>query len=316
MLCRVCSQGYISETGDVDLRPGYITVKIFWGPKVFDGVIDEVIGLPNGVNGITGYAVYAVNACGERQGMALAAVTASGITSGTETCCDIHMYEATIITQLALGVTEQAFIVVPMTSIGSLEVGWVTSPIVDINNTATIPQASPSVARPMDQRQDGEEDLSPTSATAVIEEGNPTAANQDLSVSEPSPEADESEEEGFPLHFVILGLAVVVLFPLAILAKRICLKKKKEAEPAITATDVLDYSPSKPPAPTPDSPPKLPVVTDTPPPTSEYQAKISPASMEYDATDPKKGDATIISVDTKPQVEIEMHAERHDSSVV
>jgi hypothetical protein len=76
-----------------------------------------------------GYAVYAVNGCGEKTGTALATIKALGVPAGG--CCQQNMYKATILEELAGGVTSMAFMVVPLTSIGALDVGWVTNAVYD-----------------------------------------------------------------------------------------------------------------------------------------------------------------------------------------
>ena len=101
--CQVCG-GKVSILGDVDPRPGHIEVQISWGPNSFDGVINEL-----GV-GILGYAVYAVDDCGEKEGGVLANVDSLDV-GPTETCCELEMYGATITSVLGAGVTQQAYMV-------------------------------------------------------------------------------------------------------------------------------------------------------------------------------------------------------------
>jgi hypothetical protein len=133
--CQVCG-GVTADAGDVDHREGTIEVKISWGPNSFDGVINEI-----GV-GILGYAVYAVSDCGEKQGTALATIKALGVPEGG--CCEKRMYEATIMSQ-TYGVTKQSFMVVPLTSIGAMDVGWVTIAIDDyVNDTNAKLTTAPS----------------------------------------------------------------------------------------------------------------------------------------------------------------------------
>jgi len=93
---------------------------------MLDGRIDE--------SAISGYAVYAVNWCGEREGDALATVTALGIQKGTQQCCNDEMYKANVLAKLPEGVMSQSFMVVPLTSIGALDVGWVTYAIADFTD--------------------------------------------------------------------------------------------------------------------------------------------------------------------------------------
>jgi len=136
--CQVCG-GKTSLLGDVDPRIGHIEVQISWGPNSFDGIIDEL-----GV-GILGYAVYAVNECGEKTGGVLETVRSLGVAQGTETCCEPEMYEVTIVSQLASGVLEQSYMVVPLTAIGALDAGFVTAPVVDnYPSTQTVNRASVS----------------------------------------------------------------------------------------------------------------------------------------------------------------------------
>jgi hypothetical protein len=114
--CQVCG-GLTADLGDIDHREGYIEVKISWGPNSFDGVINEEDA------GILGYAVYVVSDCGEKQGSALATIRALGVSAGG--CCDKTTYEATVLTE-TYGIPAMAFMVVPLTSIGALDLGWVT----------------------------------------------------------------------------------------------------------------------------------------------------------------------------------------------
>jgi len=150
MHCQVCG-GKTSVLGDVDPRAGHIEVQISWGPNSFDGLINEL-----GV-GILGYAVYAVNDCGEKMGPVLATVTSLSVAQGTETCCEPEMYGATIVYQLALGQTSQSFMVVPLTSIGALDAGWTTAPVVD--STQVVNRASVSSALLLDSTSESSETM-------------------------------------------------------------------------------------------------------------------------------------------------------------
>jgi hypothetical protein len=125
VLQQVCGGTVKTELGDMDSRQGWIETTITWGPNSVDGKINELS------IGILGYSVFATNECGEKIGNDLATVSALGIQSGTQPCCNTNMYEATVRSQLPYGVTKQAFMVVPLTSIGALDVGWATSEIVD-----------------------------------------------------------------------------------------------------------------------------------------------------------------------------------------
>jgi hypothetical protein len=126
--CQVCG-GLTSRAGDTDSRTGHMEVQLTWGPNMIDGVIDE--------SAISGYAVYAANDCGERQGDALATITALGIPEGGEVCCNNELYQANVRSKLPDGVTSQSFMVVPLTSLGALDVGWVSSRVVDAFVTTT-----------------------------------------------------------------------------------------------------------------------------------------------------------------------------------
>ena len=86
-------------------RPGHIEVQISWGPNSFDGIIHE-LGI-----GILGYAVYAVDGCGEKTGSVLASVNSLGVAPGTETCCDSEMYGATVTSVLGHFQYQQSYMV-------------------------------------------------------------------------------------------------------------------------------------------------------------------------------------------------------------
>jgi len=94
-----------------------------------------------------GYAVYAVDDCGEKEGGVLATVDSLDV-GPTETCCEPEMYGATITSVLGAGVTQQAYMVVPVTSIGALDAGWTTAPVIDstqgsqVVNRAVVSEAS------------------------------------------------------------------------------------------------------------------------------------------------------------------------------
>jgi hypothetical protein len=130
MHCEVCGA---TEGGDLDAREGYVEFDITWGPNTFDGAIAELSV------GILGYAVFAVNECGERTGLALATVNALGVLDGAEPCCDLYKYWVTVRSILPQGQTYQTFMVVPLTSIGALDVGW----------TATVNDYYPTVGGPV-----------------------------------------------------------------------------------------------------------------------------------------------------------------------
>jgi hypothetical protein len=118
--CQVCGA---SHTGDFDSRAGRLEVQIFWGPNTLDGFVNEEV--------IEGYAVFAAE-CRERQGDALATIPAKTNTRDkTQECCNHEMYQTTVQFQLPPGVTSKVFMVVPLTSIGPLDAGWVTSEIED-----------------------------------------------------------------------------------------------------------------------------------------------------------------------------------------
>ena len=86
-------------------RPGHIEVQISWGPNSFDGIIHE-LGI-----GILGYAVYAVDGCGEKAGSVLASVTSLAVAAGTATCCDSEMYGATVTSVLGHFQYQQSYMV-------------------------------------------------------------------------------------------------------------------------------------------------------------------------------------------------------------
>jgi len=183
--CQVCG-GFTPDWGDTDPRIGYIQVQISWGPNSFDGIIDEESA------GILGYAVYVVSDCGERQGNALATVQSYGIKQGTENCCNQEMYGVNVALQLAYGVTRQAFMVVPLTSIGTLDVGWVTSPIVDEwDETGAIPasqavtnnQASAPRNAPASENEDQDHEHNHTSQNSTL-----PPPIMDANQSQPSPQ--------------------------------------------------------------------------------------------------------------------------------
>jgi hypothetical protein len=136
--CQVCG-GTIADEGDYDHREGVLEAHIFWGPNSFDGTIME-----KGV-GILGYAIYAVNQCGEKQGDALATIKALDVQPGG--CCQKDMYEATLLQELATGVTSMTFMVVPLTQIGALDVGWITPTVFDwVNATNNKKKKGPTAA--------------------------------------------------------------------------------------------------------------------------------------------------------------------------
>ena len=86
-------------------RPGHIEVQISWGPNSIDGIIHE-LGI-----GILGYAVYAVDGCGEKTGPVLASVTSLAVAAGTATCCDSEMYGATVTSVLGHFQYQQSYMV-------------------------------------------------------------------------------------------------------------------------------------------------------------------------------------------------------------
>jgi len=136
MHCEVC--GGVTS-GDIDSREGQMEVQISWGPNTFKGVIDELS------IGILGYAVFAVNECGQQQGNALATIAALGIQRGIQQCCETSVYGVSVSSQLPDGVTSQAFMVVPLTSIGALHAGWITAAVVDVAEEVTPTQAPAQV---------------------------------------------------------------------------------------------------------------------------------------------------------------------------
>jgi hypothetical protein len=203
--CQVCG-GVTSDAGDIDSRVGHIEVEVSWGPNAFDGIIAEQS------IGILGYAVYAANECGERQGLPLATVQSLGILMGTEQCCDTNKYKVTVRSQVSFGVTKQSFMVVPLTAIGPLDVGWVTSAIVDapVNATATQVGASASgkavLASPTRPELSSDSTDHSSESHANVEEAEASAEDADA-----SPQLDATDGEDVPVWEEVPVWSIVVL---------------------------------------------------------------------------------------------------------
>jgi len=263
-----------SDTGDIDSRAGHIAVQISWGPNTFDGIINELS------IGILGYAVYAVDECGERKGKVLALIAALGIQEGTEHCCNKGMYEATVLSQLPDGVTNQSFMVVPVTSIGALDLGWVTSTIVDTENGNWVPgadQSSVSVSINPSQANLNQSGVSDQS------QANLSVTNMSLesfmAVKQDQPKPDTTDSEGFNQLILIPILLIGVPAVLFIMIK--CMKIGSSQEPPLPETP-NNGSSKEPPLPaTPNNgssnQPPLPPPSESSP--STYQAKVAPTNV-------------------------------------
>jgi hypothetical protein len=128
--CEICAG--MTRTTDWDGRPGWMEFQLSWGPNAFDGkkIVEDTTG-------ILGYAVFAVSECGEREGDALVTVAAQGIKEGSVDCCETMTYVVNVPYQLPGWLTGQKFMVVPMTSIGPLDMGWVSDVVVDAIDSST-----------------------------------------------------------------------------------------------------------------------------------------------------------------------------------
>jgi hypothetical protein len=200
--CQIC-HGVQHEDGDTDDRENFIEVALNWGPNVFGGIIDEV------TPGIFGYAVYALSDCGNRQGSALATVPAIGIVPGMETCCNTKIYGTTILTQLAAGATSVTLGVYPLTSIGALDVGWTTSPIVDALPTSTTTAAAAAVpAKAVVDYRSGElpsEELNQSSVSLANVEA---AGGKVEGEEDSSPQLGTKDDDDLPLFFLLVPVLV------------------------------------------------------------------------------------------------------------
>jgi hypothetical protein len=194
--CQIC-HGVTPEAGDTDSRKGYIEVQLSWGPNVFNGVIDEV------TPGIFGYAVHTLNECGGRHGQALATVPAVGLVPGMEYCCNTKMYSSTVLTQLAPGATTTTFGIYPLTSIGAMDVGWVTDPIADVVPTSTTTTLPAVPAKSVADYRSGElpsESINETSVSLV---------NVEEAEADTGPQPEATDGEGFPVWGIVMLVAVV-----------------------------------------------------------------------------------------------------------
>jgi hypothetical protein len=260
--CQVCG-GVTSEAGDIDYRAGYIEVKISWGPNSFDGIINELIV------GILGYAVYATNECGEKQGGALATVAAKGVPEGG--CCEKAMYEETIFWEPPAGVSSQSFMVVPLTSIGALDVGWVTSAIYDFCGNGTVCAANQtngatvaSASSPQDSmvstttKQQTYDTINQNSAInetqkAVEEDSSFMAESQiatsqsaTISRSQATSDADDNDDD-LPLVEILIPILIIGL--LGVGGYLYCnYQRQKEVEEAFSSGSPKQQVSSEPPA--------------------------------------------------------------------
>jgi hypothetical protein len=263
--CKICG-GVVSDAGDTDSREGFIQVELFWGPNSFNGDIDEVN------SGIFGYAIYTVNECNERQGTALTTVPAIGIGFGVESCCDVTLYKANVLAPLYPGVKSQAFMVVPLTSVGALDVGWVTDPVVDAvpttsTTTTPAPAAAPAPSVPSksvaDYRTgtlpDDKHNQSSVSLANVEEAGGKVDAEED---SSPQLETTDSADGGvlgdIPVWAVMVAIAGVPVLIMGAYVKNLVWKKranfKEEEMHEYPIHDIMDIGGSKQPEPAPPPP--------------------------------------------------------------
>jgi hypothetical protein len=245
--CQIC-HGVTAEAGDTDSREGYIELTISWGPNVFDGVIDEL------TPGIFGYAVYVISECGGRQGQALATIPAIGIIPGMETCCNTKIYSSTVLTQVVPGATTTSFGVFPLTSIGAMDVGWVTSPIVDAVPTSTTTTAPPAVpAKSVADYRSGElpsESINSSSVSlANLEEAEADSSSQP--VAKDGEESDDfaafTDGEGFPALGIVMLVALIPA--LAMCAYCYVAAKKQARLKEEVVLDIVDNGGSQQPAP-------------------------------------------------------------------
>jgi len=195
--CEVC--GGVTS-GDFDSREGEMEVQISWGPNTFDGVIDELS------SGILGYAVFAVNECGQQEGDALATIGALGIQQGTMNCCEEEMYWVTVRGQLPDGVTSLAFMVVALTSIGALPAGWITSKVVDV----APPTVAPATAAPATVAPAVEQATEATQSQATDDLDEPLDESTDVPTAKPKAVASAAHYgSGFGFGFGLsLGLGL------------------------------------------------------------------------------------------------------------
>jgi hypothetical protein len=245
--CQICG-GVVSDTGDSDSREGFLEVELSWGPNSFDGNIDET------TVGIFGYAVYTVNECGERTGQALTTIPAIGIDVGTQSCCNTKLYKATIITPLYPGVTSQAFMVAPLTSVGAMDVGWVTSPIVDVvpTSTTTTPAAAPAVPSKATADYRSSElppdNLNQTSVSLANVEG---AEGKVKAEEDTSPGATDSEDDMAMLSDDVIGipvwaiLAAAVGLPALLMCAYVVCKKPANTRPYVKEEEIHDFDDTK-----------------------------------------------------------------------
>jgi hypothetical protein len=315
--CQICG-GVVSDTLDTDSREGFIEVEISWGPNSFDGIIDEL------GPGIFGYAVFTVNDCGERQGQALTTIPATGIGPGTESCCNTDMYKATIITPLYPGITSQAFMVVPLTMVGALDVGWVTSPIVDVvpTSTTTTPAAAPASVpskATADYRTEPSDNLNHSSVSLASVQGaeGKVEAEEDTS-SGATDEKDDStiamfsdDVVGVPVWGILAG---AIGLPALLMAAYVACKKPSNSLPYVKEEAIHDFignggSQQKPAT---DKPPLLQpsashgaAPPDCDSPTEDYKTKVDVSDEDVDVYVPKVDVPKVaVSKDEDPDVDV------------
>jgi hypothetical protein len=214
--CNIC--GGVTRTLDWDGRPGWMEFQLSWGPNVFNGAIVE------DTPGIEGYAVYPINDCGEREGHALVTSIAYGIKEGQYDCCESTSYVANVLYNIPSYLTSQRFRVVPVTSIGPLDIGWETDVIVDvIDSTLYGPPlvgggsqpANPASVHTESHTHAPSELQSSVAKTKTAAPTTTTTATQNEAQREKkeedgSPPQEGAEEEDGTLGFII---AVVVGIP-------------------------------------------------------------------------------------------------------
>jgi hypothetical protein len=234
--CNIC--GGITRTTDWDGRPGWMEFQLSWGPNVFNGAVVE------DTPGIEGYAVYPINDCGEREGHALVTSYAYGIKKGQYDCCESTAYVANVLYNIPSYLTSQRFRVVPVTSMGPLDIGWETDVIVDvIDSTLYGPPlvgsggqpANPAVVH-TESHTHAPDELQ--SSAVETKTASPTTTTQNEAQREKKEEEggapqEEAEEEGGISTGVIIAIVVgipVGLSGLYALSKVLSPKKAVDQE--------------------------------------------------------------------------------------
>lgn len=141
--CRICG---MEETAleDMDPEPGYIWVKLRFGPNANDGIIEET--------DIAGYGIFEVDECNRRIGDVVAFVPKVDMLY-EEQCCVMDFYEVDISMVLPENVTSTTFMVVPNTTRhGFLTSGFVTEIVSDRVFNGSSPRPVP---RHSDSRRAG-----------------------------------------------------------------------------------------------------------------------------------------------------------------